>query len=186
MNLKEQIENYIPFNEQEEKDKEYFIKFMNTFDNVLTRENEFGHFCSSAFVVNSDRTKVLLVYHNILNTWIYLGGHADGEEDLLLVAIREVEEETGVKTKPVINEIFAINSNPNSGHYKKGKFIPVHTHFDVVYLLEADDKVPLKIKEDENSNVIWMPIEKCSEEARVDFIKPIFEKLTKKVKELSL
>ena len=97
MDLKEQIENYIPYDEQEEKVKEQFLKFMNTFDNVLTRDNTFGHFTSSCFIVNKDRTKMVVVYHNIYDAWIYPGGHADGEDDLLSVAIREVEEECGIK-----------------------------------------------------------------------------------------
>lgn len=73
MKLKEQIEKYIPFNEQEEVDKEYFLKYINTFEDVLTRNNWFGHFSGSAFVVNKDKTKVLMVYHNIFGSWIWPG-----------------------------------------------------------------------------------------------------------------
>ena len=85
MTLREKIENYIPFNEQEEKDKEYYLKFIDSFDDVLTRDNIFGHFTASAFVVNKERNKMLVVYHIIDDGWIYPGGHADGEEDLLLI-----------------------------------------------------------------------------------------------------
>jgi hypothetical protein len=81
MNLKEQIERYIPYDEQEERDKEQFLKFMDEFNDVLTRENIFGHISASAFVVNKERTKMLVVYHIINDGWIYPGGHADGEED---------------------------------------------------------------------------------------------------------
>lgn len=77
MNLKQKIENYVPFNEQEEKDKEQFLKFIDTFDDVLTRDNIFGHFSASAFVVNKERNKMLVVYHIINDGWIYPGGHAD-------------------------------------------------------------------------------------------------------------
>lgn len=92
MNLKEQIENYEPFDEQEQRDKEQFLNFINTFDDVLTRDNIFGHFSASAFVVNKEKNKMVVVYHNINDGWIFPGGHADGEEKLLDVAIREVEE----------------------------------------------------------------------------------------------
>ena len=61
MTLEEQIKNYQPFNEQEEVDKEYFLKFINTFDDVLTRKNMLGHFSSSAFVINKDRNKMVVV-----------------------------------------------------------------------------------------------------------------------------
>lgn len=72
--LKEQIENYIPFDEQEQKDKEQFLEFINTFDDVLTRNNIFGHFTASAFVVNKDRTKMAVIYHIINDGWSYPGG----------------------------------------------------------------------------------------------------------------
>ncbi len=120
MNLKEQIKNYIPFNEQEEVDKEYFLKFIDTYDDVLTRNNQIGHFSASAFVVNKERTKMLCVYHIINNGWIYPGGHADGEGNLLSVALREVEEETGLKPKLLDENIFSIQSGAANGHIKGG------------------------------------------------------------------
>lgn len=61
MDLKEMIEKYVPYDSQEQKDKEQFLNFINTFDNVLTRDNIIGHFSSSAFVVNKERTKMLVV-----------------------------------------------------------------------------------------------------------------------------
>ena len=84
------------------------LHFINTFNNVLTRDNIFSHFSASAFIVNKERTKTLVVYHLINDGWIYPGGHADGEEDLLSVAIREVEEETGLKAK-VLDFIRPVN-----------------------------------------------------------------------------
>ena len=141
--LKEQIEKYMPFDEVEQKDKEQFLEFINSFDDVLTRNNIFGHFTASAFVVNKDRTKMVVVYHIINDGWAYPGGHADGIDDLLSVAVREVEEETGLKAKVLDENIFAINSNPVIGHVKRGKYVSSHIHFDCVYIMEADDKIPL-------------------------------------------
>jgi len=69
MNLREQIENYKPYNEQEEKDKQTILKYIDTFDDVLTRNNEFGHFTASSWAVNKERTKVLMIYHNIYKSW---------------------------------------------------------------------------------------------------------------------
>ena len=181
MNLKEKIENYIPFDESEEKIKDYLLKCMNTFQDVLTRENEFGHFASSAFVVNKERTKMLVVYHNIYDAWIFPGGHADGEENLLAVAIREVEEETGLKTKVLDESIFAISASPIIGHIKKGKYVPAHTHLDVVYLLEADDKKPLTFREDESKGVKWITFEEAIGNNIVDFIRPVHKRIIKKL-----
>ncbi len=182
MNLRKQIENYTPFDEQEEKDKEQFLEFINSFDDVLTRKNIFGHFSSSAFVVNKKRTKMLVVYHIINDGWIYPGGHADGEDNLLSVAIREVNEETGLKAKVLNNSIFGIQSVPVKGHIKRGNYISAHIHFDVIYLMEADDTIPLIYREDESKGVKWVSFEESTDETMCDFIRPIHKKLIKKLK----
>ena len=109
MNLRKKIEEFIPFNEQEEKDKIQFLEFIDSFDDTLTRDNIFGYFTASAFVVNKERNKMVVVYHIINDGWIYTGGHADGEEDLLTVAVREVEEETGLKVRVLDDNIYAID-----------------------------------------------------------------------------
>lgn len=181
MLLKEQIENYIPFNEQEENDKNQMLEFMNKFDDVLTRNNLFGHFSASAFVVNKDRTKMVVVYHNIYDGWIYPGGHADGEENLLSVAVREVEEETGLKVNVLDKNIYGIGSLPVMGHIKRGKYVSAHTHYDVVYLLEADENIPLVFREDESKGVKWISFDEADDKSMCDFIRPIHRKLIKKL-----
>ena len=181
MKLKEQIEKYIPYDQQEEIDKEQFLNFIDKFDNVLTRDNIFGHFSASAFVVNKERTKMLVVYHIINDGWIYPGGHADGEEDLLSVAVREVEEETGLKAKVLDKNIYSIQSAPVKGHIKKGKYISAHLHLDVLYLMEADDKIPLLYKDDESKGVKWVSFDEATDETMCDFIRPIHKKLIKKI-----
>lgn len=184
--LKEQIEKYIPINNQEEKDKEFMLKVFEDFDDVLTRENEYVHFTSSAFVVNKNRDKVLMIYHNIYNSWGWTGGHADGEEDLLSVAIREVEEETSVKNVKVLNngEIVAIDTLPVAGHVKRGKYVASHTHLSVAYVFEADENDQIRIKEDENSNVAWQDIDKAVELSTEPHMKPVYTKIIDKVKQM--
>ena len=179
--LKEQIEKYMPFDEVEQKDKEQFLELINSFDDVLTRNNIFGHFTASAFVVNKDRTKMVVVYHIINDGWAYPGGHADGIDDLLSVAVREVEEETGLKAKVLDENIFAINSNPVIGHVKRGKYVSSHIHFDCVYIMEADDKIPLVYREDESKGVKWVDFEDAYDESFCDFIRPVHKKLIKKL-----
>lgn len=181
MNLKEKIENYIPYDEQEERDKEQYLNFIDKFDDVLTRNNVFGHFSASAFIVNKERTKMLVVYHIINDGWIYPGGHADGEENLLSVAVREVEEETGLKAKVLDENIYSIQSAPVKGHIKRGKYVSAHLHLDVVYLMEADDKIPLVYRDDESKGVKWVSFEEATDETMCDFIRPIHKKLIKKL-----
>lgn len=182
MNLRQEIENYIPFDEQEKKDKEQFLRFIDTFDDVLTRDNIFGHFSASAFLVNKKRNKMVVVYHIINDGWIYPGGHADGDDNLLSVAVREVEEETGLKAKILDENIYAIQSAPVKGHIKSGKYVSSHIHFDVLYLMEADDRIPLKYKENESKGVKWISFEEADDKTMCDFIRPIHKKIIEKLK----
>lgn len=182
MNLRQEIENYIPFDEQEKKDKEQFLRFIDTFDDVLTRDNIFGHFSASAFLVNKKRNKMVVVYHIINDGWIYPGGHADGDDNLLSVAVREVEEETGLKAKILDENIYAIQSAPVKGHIKSGKYVSSHIHFDVLYLMEADDRIPLKYKENESKGVKWISFEEADNKTMCDFIRPIHKKIIEKLK----
>ena len=186
MLLKEQIEKYMPFDEQEEQDKEQILNFINNYDDVLTRNNIIGHFSGSAFVVNKQRTKMLVVYHNIFDGWIYPGGHADGNEDLLSTAVREVEEETGLKVKILDNDIYSIQSVAIKGHIKNGKYVSPHLHFDVLYIMEADDSIPLVYREDESKGVKWIPLEEADSDIICDFIRPIHRKLIRKLKNFKL
>lgn len=181
MELREKIESYIPFNEQEEIDKKQFLKFIDTFDDVLTRNNIFGHFSASAFVVNKERTKMVVVYHIINDGWIYPGGHADGENDLLSVAVREVEEETGLKAKVLDDYIYSIQSAPVKGHIKHGKYVAAHLHFDVIYIMEADDKIPLVYRDDESKGVKWISFDEADNNEICDFVRPVHRKLIKKL-----
>ena len=63
--LKANLEKFVPYNEQEEVERKIMINYINDFEDVLTRQNEYGHFTSSAFVLNKERTKILMIYHKI-------------------------------------------------------------------------------------------------------------------------
>ena len=97
--LKENLEKFVPYNEQEETDKRIMLKYLKDFDDVLTRQNEYGHFTSSAFILNKERTRLLMIYHKIYNSWAWTGGHSDGDNDLLHVAMKEAKEETGINVE---------------------------------------------------------------------------------------
>ena len=102
MELLGQLEQYRPFNEQEERDRDILLRCLREEGDIFTRDNAMAHMTASAWVVNRERTKVLMAYHNIYHSWSWLGGHADGERDLLKVAVREVMEESGLKqVRPV-------------------------------------------------------------------------------------
>ena len=184
MELREKIEKYVPYNEQEEKDKNTILKYMDAFEDTLTRNNEFGHFTASAWVVNKERTKVLMIYHNIYKSWAWTGGHADGESDLLSVAVREVKEETGVENVKVLDDdIFSLEIVCVNGHIKRGKYVSSHVHLNVTYLLEVDENETLRIKEDENSGVKWVPIDEVEVSSSERWVKEnVYRKLNEKLK----
>lgn len=159
--LTKQIQMYVPKCEQEEKDKETMLSFLIFNDNVLLRENKIAHFTASSWIVNPKRDKVLMIYHNIFDSWAWTGGHADGEEDLLAVAIREAKEETGIETiEPISNKPFSLEILTVDGHQKRGEYVPSHLHLNLTFLMVADESQRLEIKADENSGVKWIPITK--------------------------
>ena len=127
--------------------------------------------------------KVLLCYHNIYRSWSWLGGHADGEHDLLAVAEREVLEESGLsKVTPLSEKIFSLEILTVDGHEKRGVYVPSHLHLNVTYLLQADPEAPLSKKADENSAVAWFPAGEAVEASSEPWFRErIYPKLNEKM-----
>ncbi|MDY5664507.1 MAG: NUDIX hydrolase [Blautia sp.] len=182
--LIQQLERYKPWNEQEERDRLLILQCLREQKDIFTRSNRLAHMTASAWVVNPDRSRVLMAYHNIYHSWSWLGGHADGETDLLSVAIREVQEESGIcHVRPVSEEIFSVESLTVDGHVKRGEYVSSHLHLNVTYLLEASDEESLSIKKDENSGVAWFTPEKAVEASTEPwFQEHIYRKLNAKLK----
>ena len=88
MDIREAIEKYLPCCEQEARDKAVILSFIDSAPDAFERSNLIAHMTVSAWVVNPARDKVLMVYHKIYDSWSWTGGHADGERDLLSVALR--------------------------------------------------------------------------------------------------
>ena len=183
-NLRESIKKFVPYNEQEEVDKKIMLKYINDFDDTLTRQNEYGHFTSSAFVLNKERTKILMIYHKIYNSWAWVGGHSDGDSDLLYVAMKEAKEETGIKNViPISKDIYSLELMTVNGHEKRGKYVGSHIHLNVTYLLEADENEEIHIKEDENSGVKWIPINEFLNKSSEIWVKDrVYAKILDKMK----
>ncbi|QAA32544.1 NUDIX hydrolase [Clostridium manihotivorum] len=187
MNFKEDIFSYVPKNEQEIQDKKVIIDYINQFpDNILLRDNEFAHITSSGFIMNRELSKVLMIHHNIRNAWAWTGGHADGDGDLLHVAIKEAKEETGISSVFALSkEIASLDILPVYGHVKKGKYVSGHLHLSVAYILIADEKENLVIKEDENSGVEWFPVDKFTVQYFSENDVYLYNKLIEAAKEMS-
>ena len=186
MGIYEQIKAYRPWNEQERQDQALILAFLERNPDAFYRTNRLAHMTASAWVVNPQRSKVLMVYHRLYDSWSWAGGHADGEEDLLAVALREVREETGVqRLHPVTEEIYSLEVLTVDGHEKHGKYVPSHLHLNLTYLLEAEEEQPLRICEAENSGVAWFSLaDALSASTEPWFVERIYKKLNEKLKVL--
>ncbi|WP_304509201.1 NUDIX hydrolase [Anaerotignum sp.] len=183
MNMFQLIKKYQPYNKEEEKEKQAILDLLEqTKEKVLFRSSQFVHATATAMVLNEKKNKVLMIKHNIFDTWACVGGHADGESNLLYVARKELQEETGVvDATPISKEILSLDILLVAGHYKKEVFVPNHLHINATFVFLANEKVKLTVKEDENSDVAWIPIKEigsyCKEENFVKVYKKIIEKI---------
>ena len=180
----EEILNYMPFNEEEDRDKMVILDYLSKNEDAFYRENKVSHMTASGWIVNKEKTKVLMAYHNIYHSWSWLGGHADGNEDLLSVAMKEAKEESGVEhIRPLLDSIFSLEILSVDGHYKNGEYVPTHTHMNVTYLLEADENDPVFIKQDENSAVGWFTLDEAVAASSEPWMKEhVYSKLNAKLR----
>lgn len=184
--LKEKIQAFKPYNEQEEMDQSFMLEFIEHNEDYLTRENRVAHFTASNWIVNPERTKVLMIYHNIYQSWAWTGGHADGDEDLLHVARKEAEEESNLGHLKLLSDgIFSLEVLTVNGHVKRGKYVSSHLHLNCTFLFEANENEILKIKEDENSGVQWIPLEESTKITNEANMVPIYKKLNEKLRLLA-
>lgn len=181
--LLEELEQYRPWNEQEERDRTELLRRLRSGEDLYTRDNSAGHLTASAWVVSPDRRQVLMAYHNIYDSWSWLGGHADGDHDLLAVAAREVREESGLTAvRPVSRSIYSVEILTVDGHEKRGAYVSSHLHLNVTYLLEADPADPVRCKPDENSRVGWFGLEEAvAASSEPWFRERVYRKLNEKL-----
>ena len=133
------------------------LEFFNKDKNCFQKDNQKGHFTGSAWVVSPDRSQVLMTNHKKLNMWLQLGGHADGTEDLISVATREAKEESGFNEFVLLSDrIFDLEIHEVPAIADE----PVHYHYDVRFLLEADPKNNTIVVSDESHDVEWIALDK--------------------------
>lgn len=153
------LEKYSPIDDNESKMRNETIEFVKTNEDCFKRELLIGHVTGSAWIVNNARTHVLMMHHRKLNQWFQPGGHCDGDPDVLNVALKEANEETGLKNlKVVTGEIYDVDVH----QIPERKGIPAHYHYDIRFLIEADMNEQLIVTEESN-DLSWVSLEKIAE-----------------------
>lgn len=170
MSLYDDIEAYAPFNEQERADKCVMLTALHDDPDCFDRCAQ-AHVTCSIWVVDESKQHTLMVYHKIYDSWSWIGGHVDGNRDVASVALRELEEETGVRHARIVpcgpGSLFSLEVLTVDGHEKHGAYVSSHLHLNVTYLAVADPCEETRIKPDENSGVRWVKLEEalsCSSE----------------------
>lgn len=146
------LDNYYPQNLHEIEAKKRIIDFVKENSDCFERTLEIGHVTASCWLLNYDRTKALLMHHKKLKKWVQLGGHCDGNSDVLEVAIKEAQEESGIsEIEPISREIFDIDVHISPANLKEKE----HYHYDIRFLLSVTKNVDF-VKNEESNELRWI------------------------------
>jgi len=151
-NIINNLNNYQCYDELEKTHINFVLNFIKNHKSNIGRENNYGHLTASAWIINKDKTKVLLIEHKKLNRWLQPGGHVENSDNSLFdAAYREAKEETNLKSiTPLSKDVFDIDVHLIPGRKKEKE----HYHLDVRYCFFANEKEILKLSS-EVKNVKW-------------------------------
>jgi 8-oxo-dGTP pyrophosphatase MutT (NUDIX family) len=182
----QQIRQFKPLTDSEKSDKQVILDYLSLIgDDILSRRSQLAHLTSSGFILNPSMTKTLMVHHNIYQTWAWTGGHADGDRDLLKIAIKEAKEEAGLKRiSPLVDHMLSLDILTVKGHYKRGEYVSAHLHLSAAYVLIAEEDEELTVKPDENSDVAWIAVEEMNKMSNEPEMIPVYQKLYERALEI--
>ena len=182
-----EIAAFIPYTQDEAHARERLLALIEAHgDHILDRDCEAGHITCSGFILSPDLTQTLMAYHLVYRSVGWTGGHADGDPDLLGVALREAREETSVTTLyPLTRRILSIDILPVPPHEKHGKPVPAHLHYNVTYGLIAPVSQHIAAKPDENRDVRWLDTSEIGDHCTEAHMMPVYEKIIARMRELA-
>jgi 8-oxo-dGTP pyrophosphatase MutT (NUDIX family) len=161
------VERYQPIDASDVTQKQRMLDFIQHYPKCTERSLEIGHITGSAWILDHTSTQTLLTHHRKLNCWLQLGGHADGEFDILNVALREAHEESGlVSITPLSHEIFDLDIHQiPERRTTAGAIEPAHLHYDIRFLFQVIKDEVLTVS-DESHALAWVALEKLEEYSR--------------------
>ena len=159
MNRHELIDNLRDYQTNFPEEQAFVFRFLELLKHprAYYRDHLPGHMTASAWIVNQANTHVLLTHHAKLNRWLQPGGHADGDEDIVRVALKEAKEETGLDVSLPIKNIFDIDIHPIPARAE----FPTHLHYDIRFAFVACDRVLLNIS-NESHDLKWVSLHEVS------------------------
>lgn len=155
--------------------KNQILLFINKHSNCFERSLEIGHITASSWLLNKDESKALLMHHAKLNKWVQLGGHCDGNPDVLSVAIKETQEESGIQNiVPISSDIFDIDIHKIPETKKEKE----HLHYDLRFLLRVASNEQI-IKNSESKELRWISKERSELPTNEPSVARLFDKWLK-------
>jgi len=146
----------------------------NCFERALT----VGHITASAWITDFAVEQALFTHHKKIGKWLQLGGHCDGDENVMQVALQEAREESGLFDFTLNqSEIFDIDIHLIPSY----KLIPAHYHYDIRFWFLADKSVPLSISH-ESKDLKWLPINLIKQYNNETSVMRMVEKCQKVIK----
>lgn len=147
------LRQHRPFDAQEVTMLADTIRFVEAQPDCFERTLLVGHVTGSAWIIDPKRQQALLIHHLKLDKWFQPGGHCDGHPNVLQVAMREAEEETGAAVRALSDRIFDVDVHL----IPERKAEPAHYHYDIRFLFEADSEAPIVLSS-ESKDLRWVPL----------------------------
>ncbi len=157
--LIEQLDLHRAENDHEDEMRSRIMRFVSEHENCADRSLKVGHLTGSAWIVDRDCSHALLTHHRKLDLWVQLGGHVEGETEMLAASWREAREESGLfDIEPVCDRIFDVDVHvipERSGE-------PRHFHYDIRFLFQADRCAPLTVTS-ESKDLAWVALDRIAD-----------------------